>query len=64
MIMETYPLVNNQRSNYPFAFEVDVAFVRPRTIARLLRQINDVTDERERERERERESHLSDRAKY
>ena len=48
--MDTYPLIDEKRDNRPFAFEVENAYVVPGTIARLLAEIDGVTDVRIRKR--------------
>lgn len=46
--VETYPLIDEKKGHYPFAFEVKNAYVAPGTIARLLMEIDGITDVRTR----------------
>jgi hypothetical protein len=42
--METYPIIDEQKRDGPFAFEIENAYIGPRTIARLLNEIDGVSD--------------------
>src|SRR6187549_2684656 len=42
--METYPIIDKVKSDSPFAFEIENAYVDPGTIAGLLQAANGVTD--------------------
>jgi hypothetical protein len=46
--METYPIFKEEKDNRPYAFEVENAYVRPVTIARLLKAIDGVSNVRAR----------------
>lgn len=46
--METYPLIDEKKGDRPFAFEVENVYVGPGTIARLLAEVDGVTDVRTR----------------
>ena len=45
-MMRTYPIIDEKKGANSFAFEVENAYVRPRTIARLLKEVDGVTDVR------------------
>ena len=42
--MKTYPLINKKKGDGPFAFEIENAYVGRGTIARLLAEVEGVTD--------------------
>ena len=42
--METFPIVDERRGQQAFAFEIDNAYISPSAIARLLAQVDGVTD--------------------
>lgn len=42
--MDTYPIVDPKKGARPFAFEIENAYVSRRTVARLLRELDGVTD--------------------
>jgi hypothetical protein len=46
--MRTYPIVDEKKSKRPFAFEIENAYVGIRTIARLLTEVDGVSDVRRR----------------
>ena len=47
--METFPILDKQKGEEPFAFEVENAYIGPRAIARLLVEVDGVTDVHARE---------------
>ena len=46
--MKTYPLIDEKKGDRPFAFEIENAYVGTGTIARLLAEVDGVTDVRAR----------------
>ncbi len=42
--METYPLIDEKKGDRPFAFEIENIYAGSRTIARLLTEVDGVTD--------------------
>lgn len=46
--METYPLIDEKKGDCPFSFEIENAYVGSGTIARLLAEVQGVTDIRPR----------------
>ena len=46
--METYPIIDRKKADGTFAFEIENAYVSPGTIAKLLVEVDGVTDVRKR----------------
>jgi hypothetical protein len=42
--VKTYPIIDKTKGEYPFAFEIDNAYVSPATIARVLKVVDGVSE--------------------